>query len=354
MTYILPPRYRPAEELTLGQEVPAPPNTMEHPGSYAVVLHGQEVHELLKAKYGRDGLCLKLVPNGGAGHPADAQWGGTYLGTASLIQNLIALDGLAPRVYDLVNVNGTHAAQVTDWVKEGRDDPRTDELMSAFERLGVTSPKGWDVGAKRDNWRSGLFVDFSGLYLDEDRVNDLVNRLRQRATMKKGKPAGSSYQEVRDLGIPGDRPAERVFPVDPGPTVLDIGCNLGHFSRLAVDQGAVRVVGVDRGETAELCRLVHVLLGYWTIDVVAASLPAEADQLPALGYELAVCLSTIGYMGDEGIPWLASIAPALWLEGHGSIPAEHYLPALERAYETVQRLDDTTDNKVRAQFYCLA
>lgn len=353
MTYTLP--RRPAAELTLSHEVPAPPNTMEHPGSFATVIHTNEVTEMLEGRYDREGLCLKVIPNNGAEHPSDSLWDGEPLGMTSLIQNFAAMEGLAPRVYDLVMVNGTHAAQVTDWVAKGRKGPRKEDLLGVFTLLGITSRRDqWDIGENRDNWRSGLFVDFSGLRLDDEAMDKILATLRLQATMKKGQPADGAYQAVPTLAIPGDRPGTRQFiPFDcHNLNVLDVGCNLGHFSRLAVDHGAVRVVGVDRGMTAMHARIVHALLGYWGIDVVTATLPAEHEQLPDVEFDLAVCLSTINYMGDDGIPWLSRIAPALWLEGHGSIPAESYLPALNRSYAEVTRLADTTDNKVRAQFYC--
>ncbi len=352
MTYILP--RRPAAELTLSQEIPAPPNTMEHPGSFAMVLHTKLITEMLEAKYGREGLCLKVIPNNGAEHPSDSLWDGEPLGMTSLIQNFVAMEGLAPRVYDLVMVNGTHAAQVTDWVNKGQEAARQEDLLAAFALLGITSRREqWDIGENRDNWRSGLFVDFSGLRLPDEAMDKIINTLRSQATIKKGQPADGAYQAVPTLAIPGDRPITRVFPVDcENLNVLDVGCNLGHFSRLAVDHGAVRVVGVDRGMTAMHANIVNALLGYWTIDVVTATLPAEHEQLPNIEFDLAVCLSVINYMGDDGIPWLARTAPALWLEGHGDIPAGSYLPALNQSYSEVKRLADTTDNKVRAQFYC--
>lgn len=338
--------------LTLDAVIPAPPNTMEHPGSYAVVLR----EEALSRRYNRVGLALKLIPLGPAEHPGLALWDGVELGMASLVQNLLAQAGLAPRVYGLALVNGTHAAQITDYVTEGDHLPRIPDLMRTFKHLGVQTRKNWDASPNRGNWRNGLFVDFSGLYLTGEAVDTLVGWVHERATLKKGVPAGSAYQEVRALGIPGDRPSTREFPdglpLD-GMSVLDIGCNLGHFSRLAVDRGAVRVVGVDRGETALLCRFIHTLLGYWGVDVVDATLPKEESLLPHIAFDVAVCLSAVKYLGDAAaVPWLAHLAPTLWLEGHGDIEVDHYLPALEQSYQTVERLADATDNKCRAQFLC--
>ena len=294
-------------------------------------------------------------------HPAFGFWGKRELGMTSFVQNLLALRGLAPRVYGLARVNGTHAAQVTDYIEETDPLPCMVELIQAFRSLGIRTHKHWDVLPHKGNWRDGLFVDFSGLYIEDDAIEDIVQALRTRATMKKGLLAGSSYQAVDELEIPGDRPSSRRLPHPllalPSPlSVLDLGCNLGHFLRRIVDQrpGTTRVVGVEKlEETTQLCRMINVLLGYWNVDVVTAKLPAESDAIPAIGWDLVVCLSTVKYLGDlDAVPWLASLAPALWIEGHGGVDASYYLPALERSYQTVERLPDTTDNKRRVQFFC--
>lgn len=353
-------------DLSLSFEVPTPINTDEHPGSFAVVLAGFEEQALVQRLYGRTGLALKCIPlNVPDMHPAFANWGGVELGMASFVQNLLALYGLAPRVYGLVRINGTHAAQVTDYIEETDPKARIDELLQAFKCLGIQTCKNYDVEAGKGNWRDGLFVDFSGLSIGDGAVGDILQMLRTKATMKKGRSAGSAYQAVDELEIPGDRPADREFPqwaaptpatVFPTPTsVLDIGCNIGHFLRLAAQRpGVRRVVGVEKlVETADICRMINVLLGYWNIDVITAKLPDEADALPAIDWDLVVCLSTIKYLGDaDAIPWLASLAPALWLEGHGDIGADHYTAALTQSYDHIDRLPDTVDNMRRVQFLC--
>ena len=330
---------------------------VEAPSSYAVVNAHPAVQELLAETYGRSGLALKHVPlPSSLQHPGLARWGGTTLGMAGLVQNLLALDGLAPRVYDLVCVNDRYAAQVTDYVPEGDAPPRIDELMAALHRWGIeTMHINYDYGPQ--NWRNGLFLDCSGYFLPPDRIARIAQDIQRDAMVKKGLPASSAYQAVPELYIPGDRPALRRLPsavatlVEQADDVLDIGCNLGHFTRLAATGARRRVVGVDKA-TARLCRMVNLLLGRWQIDIIDVKLPSGADQLPLQHYDIVFCLSTVTYMGAEAIPWMASMAPALWLEGHGGLPAEHYRPALERAYQDVRRLADATDNKIRAQFLC--
>lgn len=326
-------------------------------GSFASFCSYSSVQDILQERYGRSGLALKLLPLRGAETPGLADWRGVSLGQASLVQNLVALEGLAPRVYGLALVNGEYAAQVVECVGGGGGprNPRIGDALVVLQRLGVSlshPTQGFGIG--ENNWMGGLLIDFCGMFLSNDVVDRLVVEIRRRAMVKKGQRASSAYQEVRELGIPGDRPADREIPSQVaalinGATVLDLGCNLGHLSRLADRSGALRVIGVDQEGTAKLCRLVHLLLGHWNIDVISATLPTE---LPSVPYDVVFCLSTVKYIGDLlAIPWLASLAQRLWLEGDGS-PASHYWEALNTSYSHVERLADTTDNHRRAQFLC--
>ncbi len=351
----------PYRSVTLSYDVPAPINTAENPGSYAVVLHDEEVTDLLHGMYGRPHLALKCVPMKSREMDVRlATWDGVELGMSSIVQNLIALFGLSPRVYGLVAVNETHAAQVTDYIAETEPNPRIDQLMALFKQLGVETRKNYDIVPHKGNWRDGLFVDYSGLYMEAESFGDLVAHVRQLATVKKGVQTDSAYEEVRELSIRGDRPASRQLPelvagLSPRGHVIVLGCNLGHFSRLADHRpGTVRVVGVEKDpEVAQLARTINVLLGQWNIDVVTAKLPEDANLLPGLNYGLVICLSAIKYMGDvDAVTWLRSLAPALWLEGHGGVEADHYWDALRPSYGIVERLPDATDNMRRAQFLC--
>lgn len=327
--------------------------------SFAFVNVSETVRTILAQRYGRPNLALKLVPLSKVDleqRPGATGWGKIPLGMTSLVQNLLALHGLAPRIYGLARVNDEYAAQVTDYIPEDdRQPPRVAEVEAVVRELGVkTRHKNFDLGER--NWRSGLLVDFSSWYMPDDAIDELVSRTQQEA-MKNGGPSAKNYQQVPGLNLPGSRPDSRDLPsavasLVPGRTVLDIGCNRGNLLRRAADAGALRAVGIEKDrQLVTLAQTINVLLGYWQLDIVQGKLPV--DGLPNLDFDLIICLSAIKYIGDlDALPWLALLAPILWLEGHGGVPADYYKGALARAYHQVVQLPDATDNMVRAQFLC--
>ncbi len=326
--------------------------------AFAFINDSEPVRVALTERYGRRGLVLKMVPlHDPKQHPGTAIWGRTALGMSSLVQNLLAIRGLAPRVYGLVRVNGEFAAQVTDYIPEGTTPPRVDEIEAIVRQLGIKS-RHKNLDLVKHNWRDGLFVDFSGWYLDRSAIDALVNRVCKLAK-KRRSTASSGYQQVSGLDLSGDRPDSRDLPsavakLAVGSAVLDIGCNLGHFSRRASEAGALRVVGVEKdAQLARLAMTINALLGYWNVDVVQGKLPQDLGAVPSLDFDLIICLSAIKYIGDLAAPaWLSTLAPNLWLEGHGDVPAEYYWGSLQPAYGIVERLPDAVDLKVRAQFLC--
>ena len=330
--------------------------------SYAFINTSEPVQTVLAQRYGRPNLALKMVPLRKVEvdpeqRPGAARWGKTSLGMSSLVQNLFAIRGLAPRVYGLARINDEYAAQVTDYIPEDDTPPRVGEIEAVVRHLGVKSrQKDFDLVAH--NWRGGKLVDFSGWYLPQASLDILVDYIHETTAKRRGR-SSSGYQQVSDLDLLGDRPDSRDLPstvaeLVVGSTVLDIGCNLGHFSRRASEAGALRVVGVEKDpQMAILATTINALLGYWNVDVVHGKLPQDLGALPPLDFDLIICLSTVKYIGDLAAPvWLASLAPNLWLEGHGGVPATYYKDALTRAYRQVVQLPDATDNMVRSQFLC--
>lgn len=329
--------------------------------SFCHVAYNEELDAVLAERYGRTGLCLKIHPPRW-GSLDGALWGGVPLAEAVTVQNLFAWHGLAPRVYDLVWVNGQNAAQVTQFVPPAEPEPRADRVLALMQRYGIAARKGPDLEPR--NWHGSLLVDFSGLYLEDwDRY---LAGLRKRAYTRRGENIGSSYQPVKKLGIVGRRNIStrlvqmRLNEIDVrGRTVLDIGCNLGAFGRALWKRGAQRVIGIDRRGIPKLAYECNNALGFWNLDFVSLNLREGRDNLAAIrkaiGAEqtdVVLCLAVQNYFGGYG-PWIADLCgEMLYLEGHGGEAPDVYLEALAEDFAQVELLGMTTDNYERPLFRC--
>jgi FkbM family methyltransferase len=86
--------------------------------------------------------------------------------------------------------------------------------------------------------------------------------------------------------------------IRPGDTVLDMGCNLGTFTRLALDRGAGRVIGFEPQALYREClrRTFATEVADGRLTLVAEPLWSEKKQLHFAGASL------VGHVADEGIP----------------------------------------------------
>ena len=364
-----------ASRLTIDPALLVPhPDTTE--ASYCFVAYSPEIEAVLLARYGRTGLCLKAFPpekqrkvdKRGVAREyrrlENVEWTKVPLAEASEVQNLFALHGIAPRVYDIVWVNEHQAAQVTDWLTDNGRDRQDDLWRRLVSEYVIETMRNLDVGER--NWIGDRMFDYGAMcWADREAYQQ---ELTEDAYMRRGERIGSSYQPVEGLEIRGRRDIDsrlekmRLGEVDfAGSTVLDIGANLGAFCREAHDRGALRVVGIDRREIPMLAGQVNNLLGYWNFDFVQLNLKDGLDNrariVEATGieqYDVVFCMAVVNYFGGYGA-WIADLCKpggALYLEGHGGEAPERYHAALKRDFARVEFLGMTDDNYVRPLFRC--
>ena len=138
-------------------------------GSCTRMIHNEALSELLAHRYGRDGLCLKALREPGN------MWEGTLLYDVSRVQNIGAIYGVAPRVYDIVSMPDGALAQVTDWSPvNGEPSPAAIEQLMRIIReceigtkkiVNVNGEPKWDIVTSICNWAGDLFLDWGGYYL---------------------------------------------------------------------------------------------------------------------------------------------------------------------------------------------
>lgn len=337
-------------------------------GAYTFVARGAEVESVLEERYGRSGLCLKVLrrPTRGAGGFAEwplwtPDWGpGFQILECTLAQNLFARHGLAPRVYDLVQVyrEAWRYAQVTDYVTGDGEFDR-DAFADVRERYGVHVE--WDVNPK--NVVGGKWVDFGAARPGDGYARDLVERAYERASW------GSRSEPYQSVGALCDD-AQRDFPhraekMDLAPkkfegeTVLDVGCNLGSVCRFASRAGARRVVGIDLPHVADLAYEVANWERDWNVDYVGARLKPDYERTDEVvrnltgfdSFDFVFALSVDRQIGYG--PWMARLCDdTFFLEGHVGQHRDDFEDRLDRDFETVRFRGATRDHGPRPLFEC--
>ena len=334
-------------------------------GSYCIVLHDTEIDATLSSAYGRSGLCVKvlsgLIPQRiiRVDQEKPYRYGKTDLFEATVIQNLMARRGMAPRVYGWASVNEL-IAQVVKFIPNEKDPPAAERdargvrLQQMLEELGLVSvARDMDTGVL--NWRDNKYVDFSHFNFRD--YDGYLASLDVRARTRRGEVLPKAYQPVPGLNIVGTRdiPARienlRLSEIDwKGKNVMDIGCNFGAFSRYVTDAGARRVIGLDKA--GELSFEINNALGYWNMDIVTTELPPKR-KLPKV--EIAFMMAFHNYVGglEAALSWSAPVVINLMIvESHGGENQTECEAILKKFFKQVDYLGFVKDPKVRHQWHC--
>jgi len=215
--------------------------------------------------YSRKNLCLKVFKNSRTVWGYKGSLGQSTIAESTIVQNLMAIRGLAPRVYDLVEVDGK-VAQVTDKVEGKAGAVKFEDDRFSF----VEHEKG-----QPHNFVGGKFVDFQGAVFKD--FNSYKQKLMAQACQFTSFPRTERQLYQSSGAIRGKRDTKTrlsryKFPSFKGKTVLDIGCNLGMLMRSAYDKKALRVVGIDWPDMVEVSREIAIMDGYFNLDFVGADI----------------------------------------------------------------------------------
>ena len=295
-------------------------------GKQAFVLAGGRLLDEAKQLFGREGmnLCLKIFIVPMEGEFENYDWGRPwrhyirdrcreigYLSTleeASLVQNILWLEGYAPRVYGhlLIEKGGKlYPAQLADYLEGSSDRSQiwVHERRLMLEALLVKYgclPCHKDLISSKD-FIDDKLIDLQGFRTAKKTGEAIVKLLREG-----GKYGKAIYQSVKELGIgahPRDTEARiRQMHLDTvdfrGKTVLDVGCNVGMLCNYASRAGAKRVIGIDQtGEMVRSAYLIAFYLGqhnndYYAYDLLQEKMPdcvtAQNDTTPPWCQEIDI------------------------------------------------------------------
>ena len=331
----------------------------EH-GSCSYILYSDELCNLLHRRFGRHNLCLKVFKSEATDitshtwHPRKSQ----LLLDCTKIQNLFALRGLAPFVYDIALVNDHNWAQVTDYVRGVPPPTSSASYVDVRKEFSITV--NWDMNEK--NWVDGWLVDFGSFYWkDKGRakyMEDMKERINKYASWGSNPlPYQSAFSLPSQRDMTHRVEKMKLDDVDfTGKTVLDLGCSLGLFCQDALARGAKRAVGIERrAEATDIAYEVANWHGWWNLDFLCLKLPRERGRIAEITgldkFDVTYALSV-----DRQIGYNASMAEmcddAFYLEGHVPDKEHTYRKRLEEDFSTVEFLGVTRDHGPRPLFRC--
>lgn len=266
----------------------------------------------LKEIYGRDNLCLKVFWRSRSIWGYEGAGGISTILESTIAQNLIAMKGLAPRVYDLVEVEGM-TAQVVEYLtgKEGRVEIK-DSRLSFYV----------DDCLRDHNYRGGKLIDFQGTKLkDYKEYKEFVIRETIRVNAEHGHTVNlyQSTDYMKGLRDTKKRLARYKLKDFKGKTVLDVGCSNGMMMREAYKMGAKRVIGIDWPDMAECAETLAILDGFYNLDFYGADIKKlSAKGLKKLTgldhFDIILFFAMEAHVGRP--EWLKN-CKTFYYEGHG-------------------------------------
>lgn len=336
-------------------------------GAYTFILDESSID--LKEIYGRDNLCLKVFrkePIEGIYYWGDVNRVTTTIIDASMIQNVFAFEGLAPRVYDLILLKDEeriYMTQVTEFL-EGEKTIITPQMQKAIVKFSEEKFIIYrSIDMNKNNSVGGKYIDFQTFFFNnkekyEKRLINLINTYAAYGSKEE------SYQAVEELNVPGQRNMEHrleIMGIDDidfkGKTVLDLGCTAGIFCHDALKRGAKRVVGIDLwNELLEGQRELANYLGHWNIDFYRLDLRNEPckniKEITGMNsFDIIYFLSMVQHTGfPEYIGELCN--EAFLFEGHVAMHHWMFEDDLKKHFSKVENRESSHDSMARPVFRC--
>jgi hypothetical protein len=332
-------------------------------GNSAVVWKNPKID--LKAKYnykGKRNLGYKVFYRSEyTPKLEDFKWkpeDGKNLQTSTIIQNLFWMEGMAPRVLDIIEFKSSeklYYAQVIELMEKDEFGPWTDEALEKFYKFikeRHIKLSHLDMGpfhCFRDK-----FVDFSDFWFLDGYEKGLIERLTEDASY-----GGGVYQSVPELGIEGIRNLEertKVLDFDnagfKNKTALVYGCSGGFTCREIAKRGASRVVGLDYPKVARVAQELAFYLGHNNIDYYGIGNDyKKIKKLTGLSQ-----FDIVTYLACFQVGWPTylkeMVKEVFYLEGHKQQEEKTHKKLLKGIFPKVKYLGQVTDNGSRPAYRC--
>lgn len=247
-----------------------------------------------------NGRCLKIFdayPLENWDNLKDFKWGdppkdddpsmSVPLIEATKIQNIAAMHGLAPRVFNIVQVrlgNNKYWGQEIEYLNGEYPEDRHEIFVKPYDKVKELGKEYGFETEKDDVSRADIIndklVDFNTFHFTKDHEEKI-----KKIYIEKARYGKVYYHGVKEWGLKGG-PRDNEARVKymklkrinfKGKSVLDLGCAGGFFCRYAKDRKAKEIIGIDypdvKGSDPVLAaKLVSNELGYCDIDFHSSDL----------------------------------------------------------------------------------
>lgn len=288
----------------------------------------------------------------------------SLLTEATKIQNYMWIEGLAPRVLDIVGVkqgDGLYYAQVVELLGDNYCSTH-EEAEHVYKRIRNLGTKYGFKNEKDDVSNSdvvgGKLVDFNTFQFTDNHSLKILELYKLHARYGK-----TYYHDAPELGLIGGprRNQDRVkyMKLDSlnfiNKSVIDFGCAGGFFTRYAKSRNANNVVGIDLngeagGNPIYASQLIANELGFYSIDYlnldlrnaqkdIAINNPADITFFLSMNYHI-------------GIPeWLSLWTKELCIFEDNS-KERNAKKQLEKMFNRVELVGYAEDHGDKPIYYC--
>ncbi len=333
-------------------------------GRYSRLLTSDLVKKLLDEDID-EYRCLKVLKNCSPTKMLESSVGRddniTTVKDMIMIQNLFAIHGLAPRIYDYWVIDDERQKFIAlemDYVDKTRaTNIQMEKTKKKLLDICITyriTPYFNDLDTKY-NYIGDQYVDFHGWNFNDFEAykESLFKRIADVTHWGRGERM--AYQQTEDFE--GKRKTDKRFheigKIDfKDKSVLDIGCNLGMFCHLASDSGAKKIVGIDKEDLINVALEYANIKGYWNIKFEWADLTISNFSFPYESKDIIFYLSMNQYLGIPG--WVINCLKKgglLYFESNPPVSESEYMPILNKYFE-VEDLGFTDDRNKRKLLKC--
>lgn len=294
-------------------------------------------------------------------------WQGTSFLDSAKIQNIFWINGLAPRVREVIQFSAPNKhykfAHVVEYVSESEIKDgfslKGKDLEEVAKNNFITVYQGNynEVYYNSSNWRRGQYLDFGGFSIHwneykEKLIKEIVDITHFGKSYNGGK---ASYQSISSWDLDGKRKTEyrieKMALKDINFTdklVLDVGCNLGLMLHYALSKGAKELAGYDLPDIVKVAKEFANFEGVFGLNFYGQDLTKEPPKERA---DIVFYLAVSDYLGFP--QWLSDLTKELCIyEGHADDNYQETEEKLKRLFRDVRYLGNSEDRSVRPLFYC--